>query len=340
MPGPTIHRGHLLERAVTNRQVTHTTIDERARKALEFVKKALTAPVAKQEGGRNLPEDQALNRKIAAESIVLLDNKGALPLPTDEKYKLALIGSHMQKPAISGGGSASLDPYYVVTPYDALMERADKIGCEVRHELGAPANRAPSLLGDELRTADGKSGATMKFYNDPPDTRDRECIGEEQLKETYFLLADYTKLKRLRRSLFYATVEATLTVEETIEWDFSLAVWGTGQLHIDNELVIDNTKNQKGGDSFFGAGTIDVIGSKRLQKGKTYQVRFEFGSAATSEIKGAGPTDMGGGGGRLGGTPRYDRKHLIRRAEEAAKWADYVVVCTGLNVSTCFTFRH
>src|SRR5690606_6081996 len=58
--------------------------------------------------------DMARHAELALESarqgIVLLKNDGALPLPTAEPLKVALIGGYAQQGAVSGTGSGAVAP--------------------------------------------------------------------------------------------------------------------------------------------------------------------------------------------------------------------------------------
>ena len=71
MPGPSRPRGPLADLAISSRHVFRSTIDERVRNVLEFVQKA-SKIVVSPESTRELPEDQQLNRKLAADNVVLL----------------------------------------------------------------------------------------------------------------------------------------------------------------------------------------------------------------------------------------------------------------------------
>lgn len=125
MPGPTQFRGKLLSIAVNTRKVPKAAVDEAARNVLKFVKKVTTAaePWSGDPSAPNNPENRALVRKLAADSIVLLKNDlGILPIKDRNRKSFGLIGDHFKVPALSGGGSAEGDPYYSVTPYDALVE--------------------------------------------------------------------------------------------------------------------------------------------------------------------------------------------------------------------------
>lgn len=56
---------------------------------------------------------------VAEESIVLLKNNGILPL---KNKKIAVVGKHALEPRINGGGSATIRPYKLDTPLEALQE--------------------------------------------------------------------------------------------------------------------------------------------------------------------------------------------------------------------------
>lgn len=333
MPGPTKYRGDKVNFGFQARRIKQSTIDNSARRVLKFVKRASKLKI--KEERRDFPEDRKLNREISGSSIVLLKNeRKVLPLPKKIR-KIALIGSHMKNPGLTGGGSASLQPYYVVSPFDAISEKLAETGAEIVYEVGAYAHKMLPLMSHLLRTPDGKSsGGILKFYNEDASFKDRECIGQELLAETNFQLMDYTKNPKLNYDLFYARVEATFTPDVTGPWEFGLTCCGTANLYIDGELLIEDTTNQRPGTSFFGKGTAEEFGEKVLEKGKQYELVVEFGSAATSSVRNMGVVSFGGGGVRLGAYARISAEQARKQAVEAAKDADYAIICTGLNVSS------
>jgi beta-glucosidase len=88
------------------------------RNVLEFVQRASKIAVSPEESTRDLLQDRKLNRKLAADSVVLLKNKSELlPLGQRPFKSIALIGPNMKTAAFCGGGSASLHLYYTVSPY-------------------------------------------------------------------------------------------------------------------------------------------------------------------------------------------------------------------------------
>ncbi|MCL2627971.1 MAG: glycoside hydrolase family 3 C-terminal domain-containing protein [Oscillospiraceae bacterium] len=66
----------------------------------------------------------ALSRKIAAESMVLLKNDKNI-LPLDKKAKIAFIGEMAEKPRYQGAGSSQVNPFMVTTVLDAAKEYTD-----------------------------------------------------------------------------------------------------------------------------------------------------------------------------------------------------------------------
>ncbi|KAL4869506.1 hypothetical protein BDV12DRAFT_185192 [Aspergillus spectabilis] len=322
MPGVSRYRGKYIESALQARLIKGSTLDARARKVLEFVQRASRTKVSEVEKGRNLPEDRELMRTLCANSIVLLKNEGSiLPLPKTTK-KIALIGSHIKTPAISGGGSASLKPYYAVSVYDAVREALPS--AELVYETGAYAHNMLPVIDRLL------SNAVIHFYNEPMTQPDRKCLGTEPVPTTSFQFMDY-KLPGLNRALFWGTLIGDFTPDASGVWDFGLAVFGTANLYIDDELVIDNTTNQTKGTAFFGKGTIEEPGSKTLVAGQTYKIRIEFGSGNTTTMKTTGMVNFGGGAANLGASLRMDAEEMIDRAVKAAADADYTILCTGLN---------
>lgn len=116
-----------------------------------------------------------------------------------------------------------------------------------------------------------------------------------------------------------------------MQYEFGVTVWGSAQLFVNGKLVVDNTKDQVGGDAFFNLGTIEKRGTIHLEAGSTNRVRVEFGSAPTSTIKKQDSVDFGGGGAvRFGVAKVIDPLEEIAKAVRIAKSVDKVVLSIGL----------
>ena len=89
------------------------------------------------EVARDDPDDRLLNRKLAAESIVLLKNsEGVLPLDTTKMRKILVTGPNARSRTVSGGGSAYLTSSYIVTAWDGIVAALEGSGIEVVYTPG------------------------------------------------------------------------------------------------------------------------------------------------------------------------------------------------------------
>lgn len=327
MPGKTRWRGEALSHAVSSNKVAQFKLDERVRNVLNLVNKvdALGIPEGAEEKSLNRPEDQALMRRAAAESVVLLKNEGNV-LPLKKDGSVLVIGPNAKIASYCGGGSASLAPYYTVSPFDGVTAKSEG---EVKYVQGVYSHKELPLMGPLMKTEDGKTGFTFKVYNEPPSAEERVLVDELHLVSSLGFLMDYVNPK-IKSMTFYVDMEGFFTPEEDGLYDFGVTVVGTGRLLVDGEVVVDNTKNQKQGSTFFGTATIEEMGVKELKAGQTYKVVFEFGSAPTSDLDTRGIVAFGGGGFRFGAARRVSQDELISNAVEQAKQAEQVIIFAGL----------
>ena len=103
MPGPGQWRGKRLAHSVAASTIETEIVDDRVRAMLNLVKEASRSGINNTlEEETNTPEDRALLRKAAAESIVLMKNDGNI-LPFDKSKPIALIGPNCKVAAYRGG---------------------------------------------------------------------------------------------------------------------------------------------------------------------------------------------------------------------------------------------
>ena len=159
MPGPTRWRKvDEVVAAVKAGKISEETINQRAMRILRFLErqKCFTDPSIPKEQAVNKPEHQALIREVGSKGIVLLKNDGILPL-TKEKLrnkKVALLG-YAKQALLHGGGSASVNPHYKVSPWDALHEAFKGENVEFAFAKGGfkhfPADERKSNVSQERR---------------------------------------------------------------------------------------------------------------------------------------------------------------------------------------------
>lgn len=327
MPGPSHLRGMQLGIALTCGKVLMHHLDARVTEVLKLIKRVLPLQIEEnaKETTVDSPETAALLRSISAGSQVLLKNEGSI-LPFKKEKTTAVIGPNAAFAAYCGGGSASLLPYYAVSPLEGIQAKAKN----VQYELGAPGWKRLPLLSKVAKLPSGQPGLTMKIFLDPPSKTDRTPLDEITITDTTVSLFDYTH-PAVKTHLFYGDIDTTFSPEETYEYEFSCSVAGTAKIFVDGALVVDNMTKQRPGDSFFGSGTMEEIGSIHLEAGKTYNIHIEFGTLPTITFQRDGVTAFGAGGLRIGCYRKLDLPVEIERAVKLAKQVDQVVLVAGLN---------
>lgn len=221
-------------------------------------------------------------------------------------------------------------PYYTTTPFDGISSKAASADL-IKFAVGAYAHKELPLFGREVQTPNGKPGVLFTLYTEPPESTLRQAVDVLNPTNTNMFLLGFRHPK-LSGPLWWATVEFVVKPEEDVIFDFGLTVYGTGKLFVDDELIIDNSTHQKQGGSFFGLGTVEMVGSKFLHATRSYLVRVEYGSAPTSKLLEDGRVQFPGGGMRVGGAPQINARTEIEKAVEIAREAAKVVLCVGLNV--------
>jgi beta-glucosidase len=326
MPGPTYIRGGQVDIALRCGKLLMHHLDARVTEVLKLIKKVLPLGIPEDAPEQTIdsPETARLLRRIGSNGLVLMKNEKSI-LPFSKEKTTAVIGPNGAFAAYCGGGSAALPAYYTITPFDGVKGKVP----DVEYELGAPAWKRLPLLSNVAKTG-GKQGMHMKFFLEPPTTKNREQIDQLRIRDSNIFLSDY-KNPRVKTDLFWCDIDGKYTPEESGEYEFSCSVAGTAQVFVDGKLVVDNLTKQYPGDSFFGIGTREELGSTRLEAGKEYDVHVEFGTMPTLTYQKDGVTAFGAGGIRLGCFRKVDLETEIERAIALAQTVDQVILCTGLN---------
>ncbi|KAK4934887.1 beta-glucosidase [Elasticomyces elasticus] len=327
MPGPSYCRGQMVKQALGFGKLSEYDIDGCVREVLKLVKKVmpLELPENGDESSIDSPETAALLRLIASSSIVLMKNeRGTLPFKKDKTT--AVIGPNAAIAAYSGGGSASLLPYYAVSPLEGIKSQVPT----AQYTIGAPEWRDLPLISNITTTEGGKPGLCMRLFLDPPSKKNRQVVDELYVSTSNLILYDYQNPK-IPSNLYWAELEGSITPEESSDYDFSISVAGTAKLYVDGVCVVDNETKQTSGDSFFGKGTVEEVRTTYMEKGKRYNILVTFGTLPTQTCTAPGAVGFGAGGVRIGGARKLDRETEISRAVELALQVDQVIVCAGLN---------
>ncbi|KAK5709606.1 hypothetical protein LTR17_019635 [Elasticomyces elasticus] len=327
MPGPTRWRGEALTHAVQSNKIRMSVLDQRVRTVLKLVKAADRSGVLENAPEKTLDrsEDRKILREVASNSAVLLKNDGDI-LPLRKTSHVAVIGPNAKIATYCGGGSASLNAYRAVTPFEGIEAQAE---AGVDFAQGAYGHQMLPQMGNILRTPDGMPGFVVRTYNEPPTSSKRKLLEERSLTDSNIFFIDYNVPDL--QPIWYADIEGIFTPTVSGSYDFGLAVSGTARLFIDGELLISNVENQRSGSSFLGTGTVEEIGKRDLVAGQSYKITVQWGCGKTSTLKRAGTVDFGHGGLRFGGCRHIEPRAAIEEAAKLAASADQVVLFAGLS---------
>lgn len=117
MPAPGADCALGLLRDLEEGKIEESVLDKRLEELLGVVNSTSEA-VAKAPKSFDADAHHAIAQRCAAESIVLLDNDGILPLAS--KAKVAIIGDFAKAPRYQGAGSSQVNPTKLDNLYDAL----------------------------------------------------------------------------------------------------------------------------------------------------------------------------------------------------------------------------
>lgn len=143
------------------------------------------------------PQQRAVARAAATESIVLLKNTGdLLPLDFAKVHSIAVIGPNAAVARTGGGGSSLVKPKYAIAPLDGIRERAGN-RAKVEYALGAamqgdkdhPATAPAEQLRKEAASLAAKSDVAIVVVGYAPwietEGKDRESMdlpaGQDEL---------------------------------------------------------------------------------------------------------------------------------------------------------------
>ncbi|KAE8367274.1 beta-glucosidase B [Aspergillus caelatus] len=323
MPGPPRWRKvEDVVAAVESGAVSHKTIDDHARRILELLTKlnCFEDPTIPEERAINLPEHQRLIRSVGSQGVVLLKNDAAvLPLKKERlaNKKIALLG-FAREGLIHGGGSASVNAHYRVTPEEGLRAA---LGDTVEFDFAKGANtfRQLPLLGEDVVGLGGKPGWTLEFFNEEEPTGKPASTSDSALP-TYIPIFVKEKWGSLRAT-------ARFTPSHSGNHYFGMSGLGPSKVMIDGKLLYDQRDNCPDSMAFLLGGVEEP----------EVQFSFEAGTTYTIEVITVKPSSKSGLamldgliGFRLGFmTEQEHDRDLLSEAVEVAKSSDIAIIFTG-----------
>ncbi|KAI8682641.1 hypothetical protein LRP88_05395 [Fusarium phalaenopsidis] len=325
MPGPTLWRGKALALAVNSRKVSHQTIEDATKNVLTLINKVKAVEHISTPPKSDSQEQRALIRKIASEGIVLLknDNK-VLPLADVKGEKFGLIGDHIKHPALCGGGSSEVEPYYSVTPYDAIVEEVGETN--VSYAPGCYTFRFSPLLERLTCPNTNQFGWSIEIFGENPDENPKAepvltTVAEKPLIDVPESLPLPKKYFVRARSMY--------TPEASRKFCFGFGVSGKGVLKVDGKVIIDQWTSQ-----LPKTDSTPCFNRLCMEKFCTVDVTEK---PLLLEVVMVNEAISGGVGtaltlaGRVGGFEPFDEDQGIRDAVELAKKVDIAILVTGLS---------
>jgi beta-glucosidase len=321
MPGPARTFGSKLISAVENGDVPIAEIDDKVARLLWLIERSgkFDQPDRKPERSLDKPDHRAIARQAAAEAIVLVKNKGLLPIDLGNTNSIAIIGPNAERGQIQGGGSAGVSPHYQVHPLEGIRTAIGN-KAELSHEVGCLTHKylpAPDMSLIRPDKDDERSGLNLRFF--PGEALDG-APAQERISRRNKLMFPAQMLAAELQGSFSATLSGIFTPEESGDHEFGIMSAGLSRLFINGELVIDNWTEQTRGDSFFAHGSTEKRGTLTLEKDAPYDVRIEFQQTAGALVPGL----------QYGVLPPQ-KADMFERAIDAAGNADIALLMVGTN---------
>jgi beta-glucosidase len=325
MPGPAKHRTitKVLD-ALDAGELSPNDIERAAGNVLYLVDrtKGLDGPPERPERPRDTPETRQLIRQVGVEGLTLLKNESKT-LPIKGAKKIAIIGPNAKRAIAGGGGSATLKPYYLTTPFEGVSSRTD---ADLVFVQGCDSRKWLPLANDYCRTSSREPSVTVEFYygdrflGEPAEIQTRPG--------TDLWLWDSAPKKVL--PAFSFKVKTTLTPATSGFHEFSFSSVGPGRMFLNGELFIDVWNWTEEGEAMFSACK-DVIKSTFLEEAVPVKIVIE----STNEIRPLAKMSIEGksheyGGCRIG-YREEEKVDLEDEAVKVARDADVAIVVVGLD---------
>ena len=192
MPAPGANLARKLLASVKSGALAEAVLDDRLREMLPV---ALETDQALQAAPKTFdaPAHHAIARKCAAESIVLLENDGILPLTKNSR--MLLIGDFAAVPRYQGAGSSMVNPTRLTNLADSLKEHGIEVTGSCKGYSRTDPAPQPKLIREAVEMA--KCAETVLL-----------CIGLDEIAESEGMDRESLDLSRGQQELAAAVCAA------------------------------------------------------------------------------------------------------------------------------------
>jgi beta-glucosidase len=325
MPGPTEFWSQNLINAVRSGEIPEATVD---RKVVRMITLALRVGAIGADGktpaqparhNEIAASGAAFARRVASEGSVLLENDGILPVDLTKAGKVALIGHNATAARTQGGGSATVHPLTVSTPFDALSEL---LGDSLSYSLGAVVQPGIGELSRKELTnpVTGKPGVRAEFFG-----ADGELIytDDRLASNVIWLGAAHVPVPQTQKLVFSTTFTPSKTGTEL----FGFASVRPTKISINGEVHLDAHLPVHTDDPFISLMEPPFTSkSYYFEAGQSYQIVVETDQR---NRVGLGAAAIGFVFGFEADASQGDA--LIAEAVANAKAAELAIVVVGTN---------
>ena len=330
MPGPLSPWTEGLLDAVRSGELSESMIDGHVLRLLR-----LAARVGALEGldpatppARRWNEEELKTelRATSAAGMVLIKNDGALPLESRSLTKVAVIGPSAATGRTLGGGSATVFPSYVVSPFDGLrIAFGDQV--KIGHAVGVRSSeRTEIALKDQLHLPDGSGpGIEVIFF----DADDHE-LGRQQRQAGSMMWWGPVQEGLTAREIDHLQLTTRLRVPESGRYLVGASGLGEFRLVIDGEVLFDQTITLPP-DADMVEGIMkppQQLAVVALEGGRDVPVELTYRTGGDTTLGGA---DVAMLTVQLNVGPVLDEQAEFERAVALAAESDVAVVVVGTN---------
>lgn len=324
MPGPTRWRTkEAIVKAFKDGEVSEQTITERAKEVLKLIEKVggFENPEIPPEQSIVNPAHSKLIRDVAGQGITLLKNDGAILPLRKEKVKGKKIGLFglAKEALIHGGGSASLNAHYRITPEEGLKSAyGDDV--EFKFAKGAQSYRLLPPLAKHCKDAQGNHGWRMEIFKDGDLKKPYKTV--DAFKESAFSpILDHEAIGK--------EVRLSTTFVPSASGKHYLGCSGIGPttVTINDKVVFEQKGNSPDPMGFLLGGNPEDEFTVTFKESEEYKIRIH-----------TLPPVGGSEWGILAGLPGFrmgfmlEEEHsrdLLTQAKDLAKEVDFAIVFTG-----------
>ncbi|HBH85169.1 MAG TPA: hypothetical protein DDY34_15420 [Bacteroidales bacterium] len=281
MPGPGnyLTKDNVLK-AIADNSLTSDELDDKVRRILRALVRTRLLDYEKPHlnSELNSQKHKLLTRKVAEEGIVLLKNeKTTLPFKKTIK-KLAVIGPNASQARLGGGGSASVSPFYSVSPLDGIRNLCGP-DTEILFEEGCGLGGNMEVVGSKYLRAEknGLTGKCLKgdYYANSDLTGQPACT--EMDESVNFSWGWANPKPQIGKEGYSVRWRGQLIPPVTGSYKIGISAAGCGhRLYLKDSLIIDqwDTGSIDNFETDFTSGSRNV--SVAFDKNIPVDIKIEF----------------------------------------------------------------